>query len=770
MSVWGLNAVPRGAVQSAAPSARIRSASQPVEDREINRCLSFSFTSFNFGVQQSMLDAERKRQQHAKKLRQLLHGFGEVPSNFIFGCELGGTRQGVTASSFDMQNIVQAALPGADWISSGAYFSVFNVDGRKDIILMQDGTWTPPSGRDIDMYFNVFQLNNPSASQPGASNNPSASQPGASSDAGVVPGSQVGLVVGNLHIQITSHEAAPSVATRRRTVKMCLNYLAELHCSEWPKDFPVARLLVGDVNMTGVEAEAAMQDTKTPKYCAAAQRTKEFETWQIHTTEAGLSGDLFASMGCIVQKTDVPVGKSFAERGMRNDQHDAVGANVLVPYQTTLRGATQPVRVVLTPPSMDVCAKQSSDPARLQSAAPAPGAGQPAMVPAPLQSAAPAPGAGQPGMVPVELSDSASSVESVDFGEDQTGTQQAADLHKTLKRAEQQESDERVMVELGRLLFQKKTVEVNGIKMQYVASAKDTRVAIEALLQRRRDFMDAHRLHNRHHVFTNTERAEFMNLWKQEYHEDPHQIELQLRDSWKEPEDRKGKGKGGASQPAKGSASKGHGKSSAALPVKGHGKSSAAQPAKGKSKWNKSFPHVGGPGRQQQAEQRPGFGPNTGAVRQGKHSRFARHLQRVAGSKILAELITFTGCVDIEFLRTALGGANQPAEPLHQRDNNRELKLRAAEAKHALRMGEVLAGKLNRRFQWEDLTEAEQQLVLDHDSGALMRRHNAAVEAYGHGTMYSQQGPVHLGGSTGGRTREVLDHWTPPQLSDYRFD
>ena len=35
----------------------------------------------------------------------------------------------------------------------------------------------------------------------------------------------------------------------------------------------------------------------------------------------------------------------------------------------------------------------------------------------------------------------------------------------------------------------------------------------------------------------------------------------------------------------------------------------------------------------------PSLGPNRDLVWKGKHSQFARHLQRVAGSKVLAELI-----------------------------------------------------------------------------------------------------------------------------------
>ena len=55
-------------------------------------------------------------------------------------------------------------------------------------------------------------------------------------------------------------------------------------------------------------------------------------------------------------------------------------------------------------------------------------------------------------------------------------------------------------------------------------------------------------------------------------------------------------------------------------------------------------------------------GPNKDAVRKGKQSRFAKHLQRVTSSKVLAELIIFTGSVKIDFLLQTVCGGSHPAE------------------------------------------------------------------------------------------------------------
>ena len=90
-----------------------------------------------------------------------------------------------------------------------------------------------------------------------------------------------------------------------------------------------------------------------------------------------------------------------------------------------------------------------------------------------------------------------------------------------------------------------------------------------------------------------------------------------MHDSWKEPKKSKGKGKGSATQRT----------------VKGNGR--ATQPAvKGKSCATGGETKTG-----KEATLPPLLGPNQDLVRKGKHSRLAWHLQRVAGSTILAELI-----------------------------------------------------------------------------------------------------------------------------------
>ena len=66
--------------------------------------------------------------------------------------------------------------------------------------------------------------------------------------------------------------------------------------------------------------------------------------WQVLSTDAALSGDMMFILGGFGEENVVPVGKSFEERGMRPDCHDAVSAHLMIPISPmpAARGAPQP--------------------------------------------------------------------------------------------------------------------------------------------------------------------------------------------------------------------------------------------------------------------------------------------------------------------------------------------------------------------------------------------------------------------------------------------
>ena len=53
--------------------------------------------------------------------------------------------------------------------------------------------------------------------------------------------------------------------------------------------------------------------------------------WVVKTTPAALGGDLCFIKGCAANPIEVQVGQSYAERGMRNDSHDALGLVLRLP-------------------------------------------------------------------------------------------------------------------------------------------------------------------------------------------------------------------------------------------------------------------------------------------------------------------------------------------------------------------------------------------------------------------------------------------------------
>ncbi len=85
------------------------------------------------------------------------------------------------------------------------------------------------------------------------------------------------------------------------------------------------RIIVGDDNLTTEQARQALQCVNTAD-----------PLWQVHATLTDASGDHMAVSGATADVVPIAVGCSFSDRGMRNDQHDAVALALCV------RGASQP--------------------------------------------------------------------------------------------------------------------------------------------------------------------------------------------------------------------------------------------------------------------------------------------------------------------------------------------------------------------------------------------------------------------------------------------
>ena len=276
--------------------------------------------------------------------------------------------------------------------------------------------------------------------------------------------------------------------------------------------------------------------------------------------------------------------------------------------------------------------------------------------------------------------------------------------------------------ELRKILFRKTTVDIGGLRRQYCASLHETRVAIKNLLKIRRDFMADRGLYDaqppsggasqpadHRYVFTQENRQQVMQNWKDRFHAMSYQVEQQMRDSWK-PD---------------------------------------GPPPDAHDAW----------------------GPNRQAVRSGKHSRFARHLQLVAGSKTMAELIIYTGRFDPEFLNKAheAQDRNGASQPVANSDGRQHLKRKAAQAKLNYRMTFLLRQKLNDgQVKKRDLKPWQKRNLEKLQDGSLLRDTNQAVAAYGHGTLRRDDGAsLEIGGSTQGVTRFLLDGCAEPDVESF---
>ena len=100
-------------------SSHPRGAVHVANGRNVN-CGQLSLVSFNFGMQQTMLDAKTKWTQHARIMATLLSKFF-ANADIISGCELGGHRQGFPKSSADFSHVIDTGCPGAEFSTCGAY-------------------------------------------------------------------------------------------------------------------------------------------------------------------------------------------------------------------------------------------------------------------------------------------------------------------------------------------------------------------------------------------------------------------------------------------------------------------------------------------------------------------------------------------------------------------------------------------------------------------------------------------------------------------------
>ena len=260
LPVWNVRDDTNGAPQ---PAFNIYpyAVAQPVARDVEAQYVGIKVVSFNIGMPQSMLDSDRRwRTQHVFKVRDVLTKLGHAAgSDLVFCSEVGDMRKGFSASTVDYNHIMEDALPGASYVTSGAYLNVWNIQNRAAAVVAS-ATWSASRGHTTDMHWQAFDLTYRDGPQL----------------------AKVGLLVGNMHITAGKHKA--SIATKRRILQQALQHLSSLEVNEWRKrrDFKVMRLLVGDCNLTKEDAQAATQNVHLPPFALTSlQRNLHVCQWEV---------------------------------------------------------------------------------------------------------------------------------------------------------------------------------------------------------------------------------------------------------------------------------------------------------------------------------------------------------------------------------------------------------------------------------------------------------------------------------------------------------
>ena len=132
-------------------------------------------------------------------------------------------------------------------------------------------------------------------------------------------------------LRISCGDKPPKVPVRQSIVKQ-LRVLLERYIAPTP-GMPIVRLIVGDDNLSTDEARQALH-----------RETDADPLWEVIPTYAGWGGDHVAVNGATATFIPIAVGRHFENRGMRPDQHDALGLELSVAGASQLAKEALPSR------------------------------------------------------------------------------------------------------------------------------------------------------------------------------------------------------------------------------------------------------------------------------------------------------------------------------------------------------------------------------------------------------------------------------------------
>ena len=282
--------------------ADVGAASERTEEamEGVSGYLHMNLISFNFGIDKGMLEPKPWANTYAEKFESLMNiFFQDCEADLVCGCEVGAHKQGMSD-----RHLEHVEIRGVRYSLLQNYMTALDLCGKTPRLLRE-----------------------PTVTRLTACDTPDAQLVLTAVQAKKGANKAMITVMGNLNIRTLYEQRAPTLAMRVRLVQEALNVLKDysktaLQSSPATERPEVVLLLVGNCNLTPQMARLTV---------ANLQPT---DVWQVKTTRAGLGGDVCFVKGCVATTFEVAVGRSYHDRGMRNDQHDALGLILSLPVVT----------------------------------------------------------------------------------------------------------------------------------------------------------------------------------------------------------------------------------------------------------------------------------------------------------------------------------------------------------------------------------------------------------------------------------------------------
>ena len=274
--------------------------------------------AFNMGIHQNMLVQEAWCKKHSQNFQRVVtKAIATEGLHLLSCCEVGGHRQGPTKEGAHLQPLLDDMMAGMQVACEQNYVNVFHnpitfeepQKHKSDVTLMlrqEPETFTIPHTK-VDPQLVIWEYSVRAAKTAAA----------VFLDTQVAEGT---LVVGSLHVR------APNKIKVKFSERAIITKLAKLHIEHYVAKKGLRKsvnILLGDFNLTAEQ---------TNKICQGVEGVPNYDAqWHCQAANAGLGGDVMLVSGSDSEVFDIAIGKSYDDRGMRNDSHDAFGVTVNVP-------------------------------------------------------------------------------------------------------------------------------------------------------------------------------------------------------------------------------------------------------------------------------------------------------------------------------------------------------------------------------------------------------------------------------------------------------